>query len=164
MKPPDSRWFGLSLIICLALMTGTPASTRTPLSENTDIFLTVQGTTLKAAIPPSFIALNGVLGSFYSQDEINYLYNLLTPYDWDIDTAYGVLMCESKGNPEAINWNDKHKGCDGSFGLFQIACVHLENYGIENYTELFDAEKNIEISYDLWRKNGWSPWQNCLMN
>ena len=132
-----------------------------PTIKEPDSFITIQGTTLKASVPPSFIASFAILGDLTSELKDYYLYDLLKPYDWDIDEAYQVLIYESGGNPKAVNWADKHRNCDGSFGLFQIACVHMENYGIKDYQELFEPEKNIGIAYDLWKKDGWGPWRNC---
>ena len=88
-------------------------------------------------------------------------YDLIKQYSWNIDTAYEIMKCESSGNPEAVNWKDKHRGCNGSFGLFQVGCVHIGPYNITNHKELYDPETNIAVAYEVWKKQGWGAWKNC---
>jgi hypothetical protein len=59
-------------------------------------------------------------------------------------------MAESEGNPNAANMNDVHNGCIGSYGLFQIACVHG---GI-----FYDPEENVKKAYDVYLSQGWNAW------
>ena len=81
---------------------------------------------------------------------------LLSEFDWNIDYAYKVMICESEGNPTKINWKDNHKVCKGSFGLFQLSC----DKGTKE--ELLDPETNVKIAYEVWQKNGWKKdWVNC---
>jgi len=84
----------------------------------------------------------------------NAYYNMLSRYDWDADIAWAVMMAESGGNPNVINWHDYHAACNcyGSFGLFQLAAFR----GTRDV--LLDAEKNIEMAYNLWQEKGWRPW------
>ena len=88
-------------------------------------------------------------------------YDLIKQYSWNIDTAYEIMKCESSGNPEAVNWKDKHRGCNGSFGLFQVGCVHIGPYNITNHKELYDPETNIAVAYEVWKSQGWNAWKNC---
>ena len=83
------------------------------------------------------------------------LKSIIAEYGWDTQVAYAVMKAESGGNPSAVNWNDVHKGCIGSFGLFQLGCMHGAR------EDLLNAEKNVEIAYKLWRRDGWSPWTVC---
>ena len=83
------------------------------------------------------------------------LKSIISEYGWDTQVAYAVMKAESGGNPSAVNWNDVHKGCIGSFGLFQLGCMHGAR------EDLLNAEKNVEIAYKLWRRDGWSPWTVC---
>lgn len=69
---------------------------------------------------------------------------------WDKRVAYAVCMAESGGNPNAANWNDNHGSCMGSFGLFQIGCIHAG--------ASFDGKTNVETAYRLYKSSGWSPW------
>ena len=76
-------------------------------------------------------------------------------YLWNEVVAYNVMIAESGGNPSSVNPTDHHKGCLGSFGLYQLACLH----GTKE--ELLDPKKNTEIAYELWKREGWSPWSVC---
>lgn len=64
-----------------------------------------------------------------------------------------VCRLESGGVPTADNWDDGHAGCDGSFGLFQIGCLH----GVSR-EDLHNPITNIETAYKLWSTEGWHPW------
>ncbi len=146
MKSPDSRWFGIGLIICLALMTGTPVSTRTPLSENTEGLIIIQGTTLKASIPPSFISLNGVLGVFYSQDEISYEQAVL---------LNKIIECES-------NWQNicNSKSCDYGQGVAQLipSTVKYCEDKLGHKIDPFNVNDNVECAVWLLENEGYQHW------
>lgn len=64
-----------------------------------------------------------------------------------------ICRLESQGVATADNWSDSHKGCDGSFGLFQIGCLH----GVSR-KQLHNPIVNIQVAYDLWKTEGWYPW------
>lgn len=83
--------------------------------------------------------------------------HLLEQYDWDVRTARAVLLAESEGNPNAVNWNDHHGSCISSRGLFQIGCFWAEHFG---YTveDLYVPSVNVEIAYRIWKEQGWQPW------
>jgi len=75
------------------------------------------------------------------------------------DVAVAVAMAESQLVPTASNWKDSHRGCNGSFGIFQIACIH------DSRDELYDVEYNIKRAreiYDTIGRDGkpvhWKPW------
>lgn len=76
-------------------------------------------------------------------------------YDWDTETAIDVMWHESHCKPEAINPRDSHKGCTGSFGLFQTACIH----GDKNI--LLEPKNNIAKAHVLYKERGWRPWGVC---
>ena len=82
-------------------------------------------------------------------------YNLLAGKEWDADLMYRIMECESSLNPRAYN-PEWHRGCQGSYGLFQVACVH-------GYSNLYDPESNVEAAYRVWQEAGGSyrPWTNC---
>ena len=61
-------------------------------------------------------------------------------------------MGESSGKPRAINPRDKHNGCNGSYGLFQIACIHA------NPDDMLDPKLNVKKAYEIYQRNGWQPW------
>lgn len=77
----------------------------------------------------------------------------------DPNTAVAVAMAESGLNPRATNAQDSHRGCKGSYGIFQVGCVH----GYQP-AALYDVETNIRIAKALYDDakaktgNGWAPW------
>ena len=84
------------------------------------------------------------------------LVDILSKYDWDVEIALKVAFAESGLNTSAINLKDRHKGCNGSYGAFQLSCLH------GTPEELLDGRKNVEIAYSLWKRDGWFPWSTCL--
>ena len=83
---------------------------------------------------------------------------IVSMYDWDHQIARAVCLAESKGNANAKNHKGKHKGCIGSFGLMQIACIHTG--GVPEY----DPHENMKVAYQVynnrlkWDSNGWNAW------
>lgn len=61
------------------------------------------------------------------------------------------MMAESGGNPKAYN-PEWHNGCQGSIGLFQLACLHASG------RDLLDPAVNVQVAYDLYKREGWQPW------
>ena len=73
--------------------------------------------------------------------------------NWPTDIAYAVCMAESNARPKAVNDSDKHNGCRGSYGLFQIACIH------DDTTKLLDPEYNVDVANRIWRgRKNFKPW------
>ena len=56
-------------------------------------------------------------------------------------------------NPKALNAQDSHKGCKGSYGIFQIGCLHESDPSV-----LYDVEYNIKRARELYDADGWAPW------
>ena len=79
----------------------------------------------------------------------------ISKYDWPVDVAYEVATAESGGKVDAYN-PEWHKGCQGSYSYFQVACIHGTK------ADLQDGKKNVEIAYKLWKIEGWRPWSVCL--
>lgn len=78
-------------------------------------------------------------------------------YDWPIETAMKVCANESQGYTKATNpEHHPDASCHGSFGLFQVACVH----GLSE-ERLHVPEVNIKFAYELWKQSGWWPWGVC---
>lgn len=71
----------------------------------------------------------------------------------EVETAMQICRLESNGVANADNWKDSHVGCNGSFGLFQIGCLH----GVTR-DQLHIPELNIKVAYNLWSTQGWYPW------
>lgn len=65
-----------------------------------------------------------------------------------------IAKCESQLNPEAYN-PEWHNGCQGSSGIFQVACVH----GFEG--DLFDPEYNIKVAKEIYQSQGYNAWVIC---
>lgn len=78
---------------------------------------------------------------------------MIEQYDWDVKIAHAIMMAESSGSSTVVNWRDSHKSCNGSYGLFQIGCLHETNTEI-----LKDPEYNIKRAYELYKESGWRIW------
>lgn len=85
--------------------------------------------------------------------------HIIERYDWHTETAMRVCQIESGGNPTAANWNDSHQGCSGSFGLFQVGCLH--GYSKE---QLERPIFNINVAYKIYKKQGWWGGWKTTMN
>ena len=70
----------------------------------------------------------------------------------DPHTAVAIAKAESGLVSEAYN-PEAHIGCNGSIGIFQIACVHTSNK-----ESLKEVEVNIKKAREIYLKQGWSPW------
>ena len=90
----------------------------------------------------------GTVMSFGSGDCEPYRY-LIQRYSWNVEVAMNVCRVESRGNPNASNWNDHHATCSASFGLFQINCGR---------GQLYDPAQNVATAYSMWIESGWTPW------
>ncbi len=73
----------------------------------------------------------------------------------DAELALKVAKAESGLNPTAVN-PEPHRGCRGSYGVFQIACVHTDDT-----QKLLEPEENIRLAYALYSEQGWRPWGVC---
>lgn len=62
-------------------------------------------------------------------------------------------MAESGLKPYALNSKDSHKGCTGSYGIFQIGCLHETDPNL-----LYDIEYNIKRAKEIYDAEGWRPW------
>ena len=69
------------------------------------------------------------------------------------DKAVAIARAESELNPKAFN-PEWHRGCSGSIGVFQIACVHKRS----NPESLKDVEINIKKAREIYLREGWKPW------
>lgn len=61
------------------------------------------------------------------------------------------MVAESHASSTVVNW-EQHRGCKGSAGLFQVACIH------DDIEKLKDPYYNIDRAYDIWQESGWEPW------
>lgn len=89
---------------------------------------------------------------------------LLSKYDWDIKVALEIAKKESGCDPSNDNLKDSHRAkngsiiCYGSFGFFNVGCLHYEPG-----EDKADLELNIKKSYDLYIKKGrhFYDWTTC---
>ena len=79
---------------------------------------------------------------------------MIASYDWDYNKALAIAKAESNLNPNAYN-PEWHRGCQGSYGIFQVACVH------DDPEKLFNAEYNIQRAYEIYSEQGFIPWGVC---
>ena len=87
-----------------------------------------------------------------SLSEIERLIILYWPEQPEI--AIAVAKAESELYPRASNWGDNHRTCKGSFGIFQIGCIH----GSE-IEDLYNPEYNIKKARQIYDDDGsWQPW------
>jgi hypothetical protein len=66
----------------------------------------------------------------------------------------GIALKPDAYNPE---WHyDRHgnKLCQGSYGVFQIACVHH----MHDVEALYDVEFNVRMARKIYEDSGWRPW------
>ena len=103
------------------------------------------------------VAYNGNLEGVSDKEHYK---SLVEQYDWHHGVAMAVMREESHYNPRAYN-PERHNGCNGSFGLMQVACIHIGKYGVEHYTELYDPETNIRVAHEIWKESSWRPWGVC---
>lgn len=73
-----------------------------------------------------------------------------------------IAKLESGLNPRAYNpeWHYDAQGnkiCQGSYGVFQVACVHY----LENPERLYDVEFNIEMADKVLSTQGYGAWGVC---
>jgi hypothetical protein len=80
---------------------------------------------------------------------------LIRRYDWDWKTAYAIAKCESSFKPTAYN-PERHRGCNGSYGIFQVACLHWKEG-----EDRFDPALNVGRAYEVYKRQGWRAWRNC---
>lgn len=79
------------------------------------------------------------------------------------DIAVEVAKAESGLNPTKYNpeWHYNLKGekiCQGSYGLFQIACIHYSG----DKKDLFDPKLNLQLALKIYKdRGGWErDWVN----
>jgi hypothetical protein len=65
---------------------------------------------------------------------------LIGQYNWNTTTAFNIMWCESRGNPNAKNPRST------ATGLFQIL------------NGPYDPAANVKLAYEMYSKRGWQPW------
>lgn len=69
--------------------------------------------------------------------------------DWDSHIATAIMLAESNASTTVVNWNDHHKGCDGSFSVMQVACIHFTKD-----QDPLDVKTNIDVAYEVYKSRG----------
>lgn len=78
----------------------------------------------------------------------------------EINTAVGVALAESSGNPKSHNDTPP----DNSYGLWQINMIgslgpaRRKQFGISSNDALFDPATNAKAAYTVWKGSGWKAW------
>lgn len=87
--------------------------------------------------------------------------SLIAKHFSDVATACRVMMCESGGNPNAVNGNPKY----GASGLFQIIKQWAERFqqvtGLPYYDGRFDPNANVMFAAYLVNAEGWASQFDC---
>lgn len=74
----------------------------------------------------------------------------------DASFVLDIVREESRFNTKAYN-PEWHKGCQGSYGLFQVACVNYSG----NSADLYDYKLNTKLAIQIQKKQGWKAWGVC---
>ena len=67
-----------------------------------------------------------------------------------------IAKAESNLNPRAYN-PEAHRGCNGSYSLLQVACVHYEKRGIYG-EDRFDVKINLQVAREVYDESGVRAW------
>lgn len=102
------------------------------------------------AITPAMRALSaqahhrwdGLLESQIALDEYGQMY-VISRREWNVKEAFAVMMCESRGDPNAKNRRSS------ATGLFQVLRGSRHPW------------TNVDQAYAMWQRRGWQPWKSC---
>jgi len=109
------------------------------------IGLATTNTTVYAPVTPIQVISNDLTSK---EDIVAYI----RTKNWDHAVAIAVMMAESQGNSKAYN-PEWHRTCQGSYGLFQVACMHFEKGD-----DKLSAKTNIDTAYKVYKQSGFKPW------
>lgn len=87
---------------------------------------------------------------YQTPDEIEKLVRETFPEESDL--AVAIAMGESQLNARAYN-PEAHNGCRGSYGVMQIACLH-----VDDPQQLFNPVYNLKVARRIYDSEGWRPW------
>jgi hypothetical protein len=73
----------------------------------------------------------------------------------DCKMALAVASAESGLECNAININTNGTV---DLGVFQLNSIHLQKGGDWNIGNMGDCYKNVDLAYELWLEQGWTPW------
>lgn len=88
----------------------------------------------------------------------NDLYRLISEtFPEESELMIEVAEAESNFNTNAYN-PEWHYGCQGSYGLMQIACVNYEG----DPEDLFDPSLNLAMARKVYESQGIGAWGVCV--
>ena len=125
-----------------------PAGAAVPTTPTT----TTPATTPATTVPPSStVPASGDL----SREEVQALIRQTWPAD-EVETALAIAERESNFIATADNgWC-----CVGVFQIYwEVHQGWLDDFGVYQRSDLYDARKNIAAAFHLWQGSGWSPWR-----
>ena len=70
-----------------------------------------------------------------------------------------IAKAESNLNPRAYN-PEAHRGCNGSYSIMQVACIHYEKRDIHG-EDRFDVEINLQVAREVYEESGVRAWGVC---
>ena len=73
----------------------------------------------------------------------------------DCKMALAVAKAESGLRCNALNINTNDTA---DLGLFQLNTTHLKKGGDWTLANMGDCYKNVDLAYELWKEQGFSPW------
>ena len=94
-------------------------------------------------------------------------WEILDNYDWDVNTAHAIMMCESHGGKP---WIVNSRPPDYSIGLFQINLYGNLKYSRPSEAWLKVPSNNIDYAYMMYKASiarhgyGWQPWGCYTLN
>lgn len=88
--------------------------------------------------------------------EGNYEHLIREHFPDNAELMIKIANAESNMIKEAFN-PEWHKGCQGSYGLFQIACVNYSG----NPIDLYDPLLNIQLARQIYERQGLFAWGVC---
>ena len=153
--PPDKIRIAICFAVVLFVFIWNIGLAHAPDNPVISDFIVIQGSAVRGNTPMFSLHLP-VYGALVGGVEH---YDLMADCGWDLDVAYAVMWAESRGNPNAINWNPKTK--DYSIGLFQINLYGELAKNRPSVEWLLVAENNIMYACEMWQKKSWKPWSVC---
>lgn len=73
----------------------------------------------------------------------------------DCKMALAVAKAESGLNCDAVNTNTNGTA---DLSVFQLNTTHLKKGGEWTLANMGDCYKNVDLAYELWKEQGFSPW------
>jgi hypothetical protein len=77
---------------------------------------------------------------------------LICAMPWPCGAALAVAWCESRYDPAATN--------GAHIGVFQLSS-RWHGWRLGAGESFVDAATNIDVAFQLWSEQGWTPWPNC---